>query len=128
VPQTEGGEFKTRARSVRACGNTSSGDWGPATAYSISITLAKNRVSPRRAFLLSNIWSLLLGTLPQVDAHNEGEIRYPRKNLNVANSDSHADKDPKTDRNSDADSHPDPDYTNSWEPCIPEPNLKEEPL
>ncbi len=31
------------------CGNTSSGHWGPATAYSISITLAKNRVSPRRA-------------------------------------------------------------------------------
>ncbi len=82
----------------------------------------------RRAFLLSDIWSLLLGTLPQVDDDNEGEIRYPCKNLNVANSDSHTDKDPKTDRNSVADSHPDPDYTNSWEPCIPEPNLKEEPL
>jgi len=78
--------------------------------------------------VLSDIWSLLLGTLPQIDADNEGEIRYPRKNLNVANSDSDTPEHPKTDRNSDADSHPDPDCTNSGDPSIPEPSLKEEPL
>ena len=54
------------------------------------------------------------------------KVRYPGKNLNVANSNS--DEDPKTDRNSDANSHPDPDYTNSWDPSIREPNLKAEPL
>jgi len=78
--------------------------------------------------VLSDIWSLLLGTLPQIDADNEGEIRYPRKNLNVAKSDSDTDENPKTDRNSDAHSHPDPDYTNSWDPSIREANLKAEPL
>ena len=64
----------------------------------------------------------------KIDADNEGEIRYPRKDLNVAKSDSDTDENPKTDRNSDANSHPDPDYTNSWDPSIREPNLKAEPL
>ena len=47
--------------------------------------LAQNRISPRRAAVLAYINSLLLRTLPQIDADNAAGIKFPPKTLTIAN-------------------------------------------
>jgi len=109
--------------------------------------LAQNRISPRRAAVLSYISSLLLRTLPQIDADNAAGIKFPPKNLNVANPDpglgphapldldsgshSGADSDSASDSESDSDlpSDPDPEPVSgkTWPPSIPEPDPKKKP-
>ena len=81
--------------------------------------LAQNRISPRRASVLAYINSLLLRTLPQIDAENDAGITYIPENLNVANSD------PGPGPDSDAD--PNPGSTNAWDLAILEPDPKKKP-
>lgn len=79
--------------------------------------LAKNRISPRRAAVLSYISSLLLRTLPQIDADNAAGIKFPPKNLNAA----------EPDPGPNSDSNPHPDSTNAWDPDNPEPDPEKKP-
>src|SRR5712691_3926442 len=46
--------------------------------------LAQNRISTRRAAVLAYIGSLLLRTLPQIDADNAAGIKYQPKKLDAA--------------------------------------------
>ncbi len=46
--------------------------------------LAQNRISPRRAAVLAYINSLLLRTLPQIDADNAAGIKIPPSTLTLA--------------------------------------------
>src|SRR5712664_2047130 len=78
--------------------------------------LAQNRISPRRAAVLSHICGLLLRTLPQIDADKAAGILDPTKRLpiNVAVPDEHADsdkddEDEDSDLDSGSDSDPDTD-------------------
>jgi len=105
--------------------------------------LAQNRISPRRAAVLSYISSLLLRTLPQIDADQEAGISDPTKpplNVSVRDEDANSDED---DEDSEADEDADEDSdtetgtetapdtrlapTNTWDPSIPEPDPKKKP-
>jgi hypothetical protein len=55
--------------------------------------LAQNRISPRRAAVLSHICGLLLRTLPQIDADKEAGITDPTKSIDVAVAHEDADSD-----------------------------------
>ena len=90
--------------------------------------LAQNRISPRRAAVLSYISSLLLRTLPQIDADRDAGIIDPTK-PEAADTDSDSDSDSETgpDLDSDSDSDPVPDSVNAWVPSIPEPDPKKKP-
>lgn len=81
--------------------------------------LAKNRISSRRASVLAYISSLLLRTLPQIDADNAAGIKFPPKNLTVTNS--------VPGPGPDSDSNPHPDSTNVWDPANPEPDPEKKP-
>ena len=99
--------------------------------------LAENRISPRRAAVLSYISSLLLRSLPQIDADKAAGITDPSKPVPInvalpaehAASDEDEDSDPDTDTDSDIDSDPgsDPDSVNTWDPSIPEPDSNKKP-
>ncbi len=107
--------------------------------------LAQNRISPRRAAVLSYISSLLLRTLPQIDADNAAGIKFPPKNLNVANPDpalvphaaldldsgSHPGADSASGSESDSrlasDPEPEPVAAKTWPPCIREPDPNKKP-
>ncbi len=116
--------------------------------------LAQNRISPRRAAVLSFISSLLLRTLPQIDADKAAGITDPTKPpLNVSAEaassadDSDLDSDENSDFDSDSESHTAPeteteteaqtetetaadshlDFTNTWDPSIPDPDPKKKP-
>jgi len=107
--------------------------------------LAQNRISTRRAAVLSYISSLLLRTLPQIDADNAAGIKFPPKMLPVANAEpapdqnagsgeetdsaEAADVDEADDLDSDSDSDSDsvPNLVNTWDPSIPEPDPKKKP-
>ncbi len=119
--------------------------------------LAQNRISARRAAVLSHICGLLLRTLPQIDADNAAGIKFPPKNLHVANPDpgpvphaaldlhsaSHSDADSASDADSDSESDSDlpsdpdsgtntkrdqdPDSAKTWPPSIPEPDPNKKP-
>ncbi len=105
--------------------------------------LAQNRISPRRAAVLSHICGLLLRTLPQIDADKAAGILDPTKSMpiNVPVQDEHAvsdededsdldsdsDSDPDTDTDSDTDTETDPDSTNTWDASLPEPDPKKKP-
>ena len=113
--------------------------------------LAQNRISPRRAAVLAYINSLLLRTLPQIDADNAAGIEFPPKTLTIANAapvpdedagfveeanlDEHVDQDKAidldSDTNSDADSNevpePEPLSAKAWLPSIPEPDPNKKP-
>ncbi len=119
--------------------------------HSLYELLAQNHISPRRAAVLSYISSLLLRTLPQIDADKAAGIFDPTKPrpINVAvrdedadsdededsdldpDSDSDSGSDPKTDTDSDSDSGSDaganPDSANTWDASIPEPDPKKKP-
>jgi hypothetical protein len=83
--------------------------------------LAQNRISPRRAAVLSYISSLLLRTLPQIDADKAAGIidptKRPTKALPV----------PIPDKVADPDEIPVLDSVNAWDPSIPEPDPKKKP-
>jgi hypothetical protein len=94
--------------------------------------LAQNRISPRRAAVLSYISSLLLRTLPQIDADKAAGIIDPTKpplNVPVPHEDPGPDSDSNSktvpDLDSDSDSHP--ASVNTWDPSIPEPDPKKKP-
>lgn len=99
--------------------------------------LAQNRISPRRAAVLSYISSLILRTLPQIDADNAAGIKFPPKNRSAAElatapfpqaapdpdlgSPCAEDSAPNT--NSQADSA----TTDAWDPANPEPDPQKKP-
>jgi hypothetical protein len=99
--------------------------------------LAQNRISARRAAVLSHICGLLLRTLPQIDADNAAGIEFPPKNVNVANPDlalvphaaldldsgSHSGADP----DSASDSKTNADSSNPWDASLPEPDPNKKP-
>jgi hypothetical protein len=104
--------------------------------------LAQNRISPRRAAVLSHICGLLLRTLPHIDADKAAGIFDPTKpplNVSVrdedADSDENSDLEPgsdvdsetATDANSETDAVSGPDSVNGWEPSVPEPDPKKKP-
>jgi hypothetical protein len=109
--------------------------------------LAQNRISPRRAAILSYISSLLLRTLPQIQSDKAAGIIDPTKFINVSVSDEDADTDTNTDEDTDLDSDEDSDVDsgsdsetpteketetrldsiNTWDPSIPEPDPKKKP-
>ncbi len=104
--------------------------------------LAQNRISPRRAAVLSHICGLLLRTLPQIDADNEDGITDPSKPpINVPVRDEVADIEDDTeeqqDSNVDSDSDPETttetetdarlDSVNASDPSIREPDPKKKP-
>ncbi len=111
--------------------------------------LAQNRISPRRAAVLAYINSLLLRTLPQIDADNAAGIKFPPKTLTLANAaptpaqdvaiveeatlDEDADQDEAVnlDSGSDADSdkvpEPEPVSAKTWPSSIPEPDPHKKP-
>jgi hypothetical protein len=71
--------------------------------------LAKNRISSRRAAVLAYISSLLLRTLPQIDADNAAGIKYPPKTLNASIPGSA------------------PEPTKAWDASIPDPDPNKKP-
>ena len=117
--------------------------------------LAQNRISPRRAAVLAYINSLLLRTLPQIDADNAAGIKFPPKTLTIANAAPVPDKDAglveevnldevvdldsashsgadsasnaESDSKHDSDSEPEPVSANAWPPSIPEPDPHKKP-
>jgi hypothetical protein len=85
--------------------------------------LAQNRISPRRAAVLAYINSLLLRTLPQIDADKAAGIIDPTKPP-VETLPPPVPHKPAA-SNSDAD--PVPDAANAWDPSNPEPDPKKKP-
>jgi hypothetical protein len=113
--------------------------------------LAQNRISPRRAAVLAYINSLLLRTLPQLDADNAAGIKFPPKTLTIAHAapvpdedassveevnltedvDQHKAVDLDSDSDPDADSNevpqPEPVSAKAWPLSIPEPDPHKKP-
>lgn len=101
--------------------------------------LAQNRISPRRAAVLSHICGLLLRTLPQIDADQAAGIIDPTKptpiTIPVADQviDSGADSklDPAPEPHAASSTPPHKprasDSANSWDPTIPEPDPRKKP-
>src|SRR5713226_4675814 len=74
--------------------------------HNLYALLAQNRISPRRAAVLSHICGLLLRTLPQIDADKAAGITDPTKpplNVSAEDANSDDDSDPDSDENSDLD-------------------------
>jgi hypothetical protein len=108
--------------------------------------LAQNRISPRRAAVLSYISSLLLRTLPQIDSDRAAGIFDPSKPApinaplpdedsedsdldpdGVTDSDSGTETDSDSGAHADSGSDPEPFSTNNWDSSIPEPDPKKKP-
>jgi hypothetical protein len=117
--------------------------------------LAQNRISPRRAAVLSYISSLLLRTLPQIDAEKAAGIIEPTKPVPLIvpvldedadsddeeeeEDDSHLDPEPDDDADTDSETEIETetetatetdtqfDSTPAWDPSIPEPDPKKKP-
>jgi hypothetical protein len=108
--------------------------------------LAQNRISPRRAAVLAYINSLLLRTLPQIDADNAAGIKTlivanaapaPDKDAGLVeevNLHEDVDQDEAVDVDSDSDAHsadevpePEPVSAKTWPPSIPEPDPNKKP-
>lgn len=115
--------------------------------HSLYELLAQNRISPRRAAVLAYVSSLLLRTLPQIDADKAAGIIDPTKPvpIEVSVRDEDADTDEDSDLDSDDDDESetesesdtvtltdkdadvDPNSTNTWDASIPEPDPKKKP-
>ena len=80
---------------------------------------AQNRISSRRAAVLACIGSLLLRTLPQIDADNAAGIKYPTKKLNAAGI-----TEPSKTLNV---SVPESEPAKTWDTSIPEPDPNKKP-
>ena len=116
--------------------------------------LAQNRISPRRAAVLSYISSLLLRTLPQIDAAWPAGIDPTKPvptNVPLSDEDAGSDDDEEEEDDSDLDPEPDDDAdidseteieaetetaaetdtqldsANTWDPSIPAPDPKKKP-
>jgi hypothetical protein len=115
--------------------------------------LAQNRISPRRAAVLSYISSLLLRTLPQIDADNAAGIVDPTNkplpmNVPVAvqhaaaavdESEDEAEAEAEVEDSGDSDTYsradtvpdPRPDHkprsADTWDPSLPEPDPNKKP-
>ena len=101
--------------------------------------LAQNRISPRRAAVLSYISSLLLRTLPAIAADNAAGITYPAEpvpiDVLVPDKDLGPDEDPEPDPAPEPSvaSSPTPhkprvsDSADTWDPAIPEPDPSKKP-
>jgi hypothetical protein len=89
--------------------------------------LAKNRISPRRAAVLSYISSLLLRTLPQIDADRAAGIIDPTKPRTKLPTQPLAVPVPDEATGPNSGSDPVPDSVNAWNPSIPEPDPKKKP-
>ena len=95
--------------------------------------LAQNRISPRRAAVLSYISSLLLRTLPQIDADRAAGIIDPTKppaetlTVSAPQQDAVHAKVPKPDSGSGSRPNPAPGCLNTWDPSSPEPDPKKKP-
>jgi hypothetical protein len=87
--------------------------------------LAKSHISPRRAAVLAYINSLLLRTLPQIDADNSAGIKDPTKlppnpltELSLV---------PVADKVVSSNTAPVPDTVSPWDSSNPEPDPKKKP-
>jgi hypothetical protein len=80
---------------------------------------AQNRISSRRAAVLAYIGSLLLRTLPQIDADNAAGIKYRPKNLTTTGI-----TDPTKTLNA---SVPELDPNKTWDASIPDPDPNKKP-
>ncbi len=101
--------------------------------------LAQNRISPRRAAVLSFISSLLLRTLPQIDADHAAGVRDPTKSKPLAipvsdnvidiGADSKLDPAPEPPTASSTTPHKPraSDSADTWDPAIPEHDLSKKP-
>ena len=99
--------------------------------------LAQNRISARRAAVLSYISSLLLRTLPQIDTDNAAGIKFPPKNLQVTHPDlapaPQASLGPNpgstsaANSGSDANAQVNSGPSSSWDPSNPEPDPQKKP-
>ncbi len=78
--------------------------------------LAQNRISPRRAAVLSHICGLLLRTLPAIDGDNEDGITDTDEDGDADDSDSDVDSDshPETTTQTETKAHL--DSVNAWDP------------
>jgi hypothetical protein len=101
--------------------------------------LAQNLISPRRAAVLAYVSSLMLRTLPQIDADNAAGIKDPSKlpDRPLPVPDPAPTKATAPDLNpaspsesvsaSDANSPANPGSSNIWNPSIPEPDPNKKP-
>jgi len=101
--------------------------------------LSRNRISPRRASILAYISSLLLRTLPQIDADNVAGIEFNPKTQTVecaisaesSATDSESDEDQAaashnvTAANTNADTNS--TSSDTWDPSLPEPDPTKKP-
>jgi hypothetical protein len=95
--------------------------------------LAQNRISPRRAAVLSYVSSLLLRTLPAIDADRAAGIKFRPNNLAEATPQpvtapgpgEVADKGPAASPG--GETLPSPAPLDTWDPSNPEPDPKKEP-
>jgi hypothetical protein len=90
--------------------------------------LAQNRISPRRAAVLSYISSLLLRTLPQIDADRAAGIIDPTKPIpvNVLAPDKNANT-KVDDEDSATNPHPGHGPVDSWDQSIAQPDPRKKP-
>ncbi len=99
--------------------------------------LAQNRISARRAAVLSYISCLILRTLPQIDADNAAGIKFPPKNRDAAvpataslheiAPDQDCGSDSVSDSASSANSQADSVTADAWDPANPEPDPAKKP-
>jgi len=101
--------------------------------------LAQNRISPRRAAVLSYISSLLLRMLPQIDADNAAGIIDPTEPKpiiipvpdQVIDSDADPELEPAPEPHTASSTTPHKprasDSANTWDPAIPEPDPSKKP-
>ncbi len=87
--------------------------------------LAKNHISPRRAAVMAYINSLLLRTLPQIDADNARGITDPTKPIAKSLPEHSAVLVPEKVISSEP--APAPDTVNTWDSSNPEPDPKKKP-
>jgi hypothetical protein len=87
--------------------------------------LAQNRISPRRAAVLAYISSLLLRTLPQIDADRAAGIIDPTKLPAMPSTEIMPV--PVPDEAAGSDLAPVPESASTWDPSNPEPDLKKKP-
>lgn len=87
--------------------------------------LAKNHISPRRAAVLTHINSLLLRTLPQIDADNARGINDPTKPIAKSLPEHSTVLVPEKVVSSEA--APVSDTVNVWDSANPEPDPKKKP-
>ena len=107
--------------------------------HNLYVLLAQNHISARRAAVLSYISSLLLRTLPQIDADIAAGIKYPPRPITppaviATDPTTNIVLDPPLELSSGAQPEPDScpdsscsDSANDWDPSNPEPDPDKKP-